>query len=67
MRMTLSMHPRTLNRRLSAEGKNFRDLLGEAHFEVARQLLTVTNIKVTAIAEMLGYADPSGFTRAFER
>jgi AraC-like DNA-binding protein len=30
-------------------------------------LLTVTNIKVTAIAEMLGYADPSGFTRAFER
>ncbi len=63
----LSIHPRTLNRRLLAEGKNFRDLLNEARFEVARQLLSVTNVEVTAIAQALGYAHLSGFTRAFER
>ena len=62
----LSMHPRTLNRRLLAEGKSFRDLVKAARFEVARQLLTITNIQVTAIAQALGYAHPSGFTRAFE-
>ena len=63
----LSMHPRTLNRRLLAEGKSFRDLLSEARCEVARQLLSVTTMKITAIAQALGYANPSAFTRAFER
>ena len=36
---TLTMHPRTLNRRLQAEGTTFRKLLNETRFEVARQLL----------------------------
>ena len=63
----LGMHPRTLNRRLKEEGASFRDLLGEARSEVARQLLRVTTLTVAAIGEALGYADPSGFIRAFER
>jgi AraC-like DNA-binding protein len=63
----LSMQPRTLNRRLQAEGKSFRELINEARFEVARQLLAGTRMDITDIALALGYADPSTFTHAFHR
>ncbi|WP_051346049.1 AraC family transcriptional regulator [Bradyrhizobium sp. th.b2] len=63
----LSMHPRTLNRRLQAEGKSFRDLMSEARFQVARQLLEGTRMEVTEIALALGYAEPSSFTHAFHK
>jgi len=63
----LLMQPRTLNRRLQAEGTTFRDLLGEARFGVACQLLAGTRMDVTEIALALGYADTSGFTHAFRR
>jgi AraC-like DNA-binding protein len=63
----LSMHPRTLNRRLQAEGTNFRDLVNAARFSVSRQLLAGTKMDVTDIALALGYADTSNFTHAFQR
>jgi AraC-like DNA-binding protein len=63
----LTMHPRTLNRHLKAEGITFRKLLNEARFEVARQLLLGTRIDVTGIAIALGYADTSVFSHAFRR
>jgi len=63
----LSMHPRTLNRRLEAEGTTFRRLLGQARFEMARQLLVGTNIQITNIALALGYGDTSSFSHAFQR
>jgi AraC-like DNA-binding protein len=63
----LSMQPRTLNRRLQAEGKSFRELVNEARFETARQLLAGTRMDITDIALALGYAGPSGFTHAFQR
>jgi AraC-like DNA-binding protein len=40
----LSVQPRTLNRRLQAEGKSFRELVNQARFEVARQLLAGTRM-----------------------
>lgn len=63
----LLMQPRTLNRRLQSEGTSFRELLNRARFEVARQLLAGTKMEVTDIGLALGYADPSGFTHAFQR
>jgi AraC-like DNA-binding protein len=63
----LAMLPRTLNRRLQAEGRSFRELINEARFEVARQLLAGTRMDITNIALALGYADPSSFTHAFQR
>ncbi|MBR0692037.1 AraC family transcriptional regulator [Bradyrhizobium lablabi] len=63
----LSMLPRTLNRRLQAEGRSFRELINEARFEVARQLLGGTRMEITDIALALGYGDPSNFTHAFQR
>jgi AraC-like DNA-binding protein len=61
------MHPRMLNRRLEAEGTTFRQLLNQARFEVARQLLAGTKVQVTDLALALGYADTSSFSRAFQR
>jgi AraC-like DNA-binding protein len=63
----LSVHPRTLKRKLQAEGASFRSLLNESRFQVARQLLAGTRIEVTDIALSLGYSEASGLTHAFRR
>lgn len=63
----LGMHPRTLNRRLQAEGVSFRMLLNEERFRFARQLLDGTTLPVVQIALALGYSDQSAFTHAFRQ
>ncbi len=63
----LSMHRRTLNRRLKAEGTTFQELLDEVRFEAACQLLDTARIPITEIATSLGYAETSAFSRAFRR
>ena len=62
-----SMHSRTLSRRLDAFGVNFQALVDEGRFEIARQMLGDSAMDVRQIALLLGYADPSAFTRAFRR
>ena len=62
-----AMHPRTLDRRLARFGTTFRELLTEARFEIARQLLEGTTLSVTRIATILGYSRASSFGRAFKR
>lgn len=62
-----SMHSRTLNRHLNAFGTGFRQLVDEGRFEIARQMLEDSSTDVRLIADMLGYADASAFTRAFRR
>jgi AraC-like DNA-binding protein len=63
----LSMHPRTLNRRLSEEGVSFRQLTNDTRFEISRQMLQTTRVSITEIGLALGYADASAFTHAFRR
>jgi AraC-like DNA-binding protein len=63
----LSMHSRTLHRRLAASGTNFRALVDETRFAIARQLLEDTDSDVGHVADVLDYADASAFTRAFRR
>ena len=63
----LSMHTRTLHRRLAASGTNFRALVDECRYEIARQMLDDTDADVCQIAAMLNYADTSAFARAFRR
>jgi AraC-like DNA-binding protein len=63
----LSMHSRTLHRRLAASGTNFRALVDECRYEIARQMLKDTNADVGHIASLLDYADTSAFARAFRR
>jgi AraC-like DNA-binding protein len=62
----INRSPRSLQRDLSNAGTRFRDLVLEARFERACQLLRLFDIKVQDIALELGYTDPAHFTRFFE-
>ena len=63
----LSMHPRTLSRRLKGSGMGYRAITNELRFEIARQLLEDTEVPLGEIAAALGYSEASAFTRAFRR
>ena len=63
----LGMHSRTLNRRLNAFGAGFQQLLDEARFEAAQQMLQYSASDVGEVSDALGYAAPGVFTRAFKR
>ncbi|MBP8198468.1 MAG: AraC family transcriptional regulator [Chromatiaceae bacterium] len=67
MAALFSLHPRTLNRRLQAEGTSFRALLDETRYRIARQLLRDTLLGVEDLAVAIGYADATAFSRAFRR
>ncbi len=58
---------RTLHRRLQAEGTSFRREIDRVRKSVSQQLLESTSLPVCDIAQSLGYADSSGFIRAFSR
>ncbi|MBP1179239.1 AraC family transcriptional regulator [Methylobacterium sp. PvR107] len=62
-----SMHRRTLSRHLRREGLSFSTLVNEIRFEIARRLLTQTDMTFTQVARVLGFAEISVFTRAFRR
>jgi len=63
----LSMHSRTLHRRLAASGTHFRALADECRYAIARQMLEDTDSDVGHVADLLDYADTSAFARAFRR
>lgn len=63
----LAMHRRTLNRRLQALGTTFRDVLDDVRFEAGCELLDSTRLTLDDVADALGYAGASAFTRAFRR
>jgi AraC-like DNA-binding protein len=62
-----SVHRRTLNRHLKAAGTGFRTVLDELRFEVARQLVSDTELPLAQISAALNFSEPAAFTRAFER
>ncbi|ASK35622.1 AraC family transcriptional regulator [Alcanivorax sp. N3-2A] len=57
---------RTLRRYLAAVGVGYRDLLDEVRMARAVRYLQ-DNLPVQQVADLLGYAEPSNFTRAFRR
>ena len=63
----LTMHRRTLCRRLDRFGTSFKELADECRFEIARQMLEDSTMTVSEIAALVDYADASAFTRAFRR
>jgi len=61
------VHERTLHRRLQSAGTSFRQELDRVRESLSTQLLDSTSLSVCDIASSLGYADSSGFIRAFRR
>jgi AraC-like DNA-binding protein len=61
----LNLHPRALQRKLAAAGLAFADLVETIRGHVARDLLANTNLPVTQVALLVGYASPASFSRWF--
>nr|WP_295078012.1 AraC family transcriptional regulator [uncultured Roseateles sp.] len=65
--LALHISPRTLHRRLAAQGLQFRGVLEALRLRLARQYLQDQRLQLAEIAGLLGYSEQSAFTRAFRR
>jgi AraC-like DNA-binding protein len=63
----LGVGVRTLQRQLRAQGTNFGMLSDEVRVCLARQYLGDRVLTIAEIAYLLGFSEPSAFTRAFRR
>jgi AraC-like DNA-binding protein len=63
----LSIHRRTLNRRLKSEGTGFRAIADEMRAAIARHLLADTELSLVQIAAALDFSEAASFTHAFRR
>jgi AraC-like DNA-binding protein len=57
----------TLRRRLEDEGSTYRAILDDLRRDMAISLLSDSGKSITAVANALGFADPSAFHRAFRK
>jgi AraC-like DNA-binding protein len=64
---SLGWSVRTLQRRLSARGLNYSDLLGQVRKTLALNLLENPSLGIAQIAYCLGYSEVSTFNHAFRR
>jgi AraC-like DNA-binding protein len=64
---TLHVSLRSLQRRLKEEDTSFKDLLEETRQQLALQYLRDTRRSIGEITYLLGFSEPSNFTRAFKR
>ena len=64
-RASLGMSERTLQRRITDEGTNFRDLLDGTRADMGRILLADPASEIDEVACLLGYQDTRSFSRAF--
>ncbi|MNU00204.1 HTH-type transcriptional regulator VirS [compost metagenome] len=63
----LGLGPRTLARRMQAQGLDFSTLLDEARPAAALHAVAHTQRALADIGHSLGFAEPSTFWRAFKR
>lgn len=63
----VGMSKRTLQRRLQETGSNYSDIVQQARFELARELLADPAVKLIDISSIAGYQNPQHFSRAFRR
>lgn len=63
----LTMHPRTLQRRLSAEGTTFAAVLDDVRRTETRRYLTTTDIAMSQIASLVGLTEQATLTRCCRR
>jgi AraC-like DNA-binding protein len=64
---TMNVSNRTLQRKLRDEGTSFIDLLQDARLNLAKKYLSQPQRSIVEIAYLLGFSEPSTFSRAFKR
>jgi AraC-like DNA-binding protein len=63
----LGMHVRTYHRRLRLEGASHQELLDQTRMTLACRLLENSSKDIAEVSDLLGYAEPRSFIRAFRR
>ena len=63
----LGMSERTVARRLSEQGLSFGQIVDDVRRRLAERYLREPDMRPSQIAYLLGYSEPSAFTRAFRR
>ncbi len=61
----LHLSDRTLRRRLDDIGMSFRGILGDVRRSLAMHYIQDPSLSLTEISYLLGFSEPSSFTRAF--
>jgi len=61
------MSNRTLRRRLQEEATSYQEILDDVRAELARHYLTKEKRGIDDVAFLLGFSDPSAFTKVFRR
>lgn len=64
---SLNVSNRTLQRKLKSEGTSFMDLLQDTRMQLARSYLMQPTRSVVETSYLLGFSEPSTFSRAFKR
>jgi AraC-like DNA-binding protein len=63
----LSMHPRTLQRRLREEGTTFEDIKDEVRRDLARCYLAYPDVPLAHVTALLDYREQSALSRSCQR
>lgn len=63
----LALHPRTLQRRLAREGTSFSRVLDQVRRHSAKRLLAMTDMPLSQVSALLGFAEPASLTRSARR
>lgn len=63
----LNLSQRTLQRKLKEEGTTYKQLLEEIRRELAAQYMRESRLSINEITYLLGFSEPSNFSRAFKR
>lgn len=63
----LGMAPRTLQERLAPDGKTFKSIKDAVRADLALKYLQQSNLSLSEIADILGYAALSNFSHSFRR
>ncbi|MGY5453511.1 helix-turn-helix transcriptional regulator [Agarivorans sp. MS3-6] len=62
----LNLHPKAIQRELKRNGLSFKGILAETRKEVAEYYLAKTKMSFIQLSQLLGYNNPSAFSRAFK-
>lgn len=63
----LGMHPRTLQRRLRADGESFEKIKDGVRRDMALRYIEESSLPLTRVAEILGYSETSVLSRSCDR
>jgi len=63
----LQLHPKKLQRLLADENTNYSEILDNVRMNIAKRLLTETDISIDRISKILDYSTDRAFTMASKR